>query len=279
MKVLVAEDDIRIREGVTELLEAEGWTALAAADGKEALQRYEMDHPDFLILDIMMPGCNGYEVCREVRRHNQQIPILFLSAKSEEIDRVVGLELGADDFVSKPFGSRELISRVRAISRRILMKDSTTNNPAFADNQVANSQTIENVRVQDSKQGEAQKSSQHADNQSSNQIRNNGSNQKPSSFQLKELVVFADELRCEKNGQSIDLGPRDVDILRLLAERPGKVISRNVFFDECWGTDYAGTTRTLDQHVSQLRKKVEHDPKNPEIICTVHGVGYRFPGS
>jgi len=272
MKVLVAEDDIRIREGVTELLEAEGWTTLAAADGNEALQRYENDHPDFLILDIMMPGCNGYEVCREVRRTNQKIPILFLSAKSEEIDRVVGLELGADDFVSKPFGSRELISRVRAISRRILANNSHSYAASMTSRSALHDQPGErtSAKAQENTRGETLAETAPNSKQKYENV--------PKHFQLKNLMVFADELRCEKNGDSIDLGPRDVDILRLLADRPGKVISRNDFFDTCWGTDYAGTTRTLDQHISQLRKKIENDPKNPQIICTVHGVGYRFPG-
>jgi DNA-binding response OmpR family regulator len=120
MKVLVAEDDDRTRAGLLELLLAEGYSAVAARDGQEALDLYRRERPDVVLLDIMMPGASGYDVCREIRRENAHVPILFLSAKSEELDKVLGLELGADDFVVKPFGVREVVARIRAVTRRAL---------------------------------------------------------------------------------------------------------------------------------------------------------------
>jgi len=126
MKVLVAEDDPHILEGLLQLLRKEGYTANGEPNGKKALAAFEAHEPDFLILDIMMPEVNGYDVCREIRKRNEKIPILFLSAKSEEVDKVIGLELGADDFMSKPFGASELMARVRALSRRALAERKET---------------------------------------------------------------------------------------------------------------------------------------------------------
>ena len=123
MKVLIAEDDHNIRSGLEEILQDEGYETVVAEDGNQALALYRSESPDFLCLDIMMPGVNGYEVCREVRRSDPDVPIIFISAKSEEIDKVVGLELGADDFILKPFGVREVLARIRAVTRRYLARD------------------------------------------------------------------------------------------------------------------------------------------------------------
>ncbi len=226
MNVLIAEDDVNIREGLVSLLEKEGYDVTPACDGHQALTAYENHMPDFIILDIMMPKVSGYDVCKNIRQKDTTTPILFLSAKSEEIDRVVGLEIGGDDFVSKPFGSKELMARVRAISRR--------------------------------------------------SIAQNNSNTSVESFIMSDLTVFPAELRAKRGEYAIDLGPRDIKILQLLMEYRGKAVDRRLLFHRCWGEDYIGTTRTLDQHISQLRKKVEIDPKNPTLIQTIHGVGYRF---
>ncbi len=226
MKVLIAEDDINILEGLQRLLEKEGYSVITASNGAIAVEKYSAEIPDFVILDIMMPELNGYDVCKQIRNSNATIPIIFLSAKSEEIDRVIGLELGADDFISKPFGTRELMARVRAVSRRALRQSS-------------------------------EKSEQD-------------------SFAFGKMVVKPSELRIEKEGKQIDLGPRDIEILRLFVEYRGKVVNRNLLFDRCWGEEFFGSTRTVDQHISQLRKKIEDNPKEPLYIVTVHGSGYRF---
>lgn len=226
MKVLIAEDDADIRQGLAEILEGEGYTIEQAPDGPTALLAYGQSQPDFVLLDIMMPGMNGYDVCRAIRRANADVPIIFISAKSEEVDRVLGLELGADDFIQKPFGVKEVIARIRAVTRRCM--------------------------------------------------RNGTQSSADEPFVMDDLTVFPAELRARRDGATIDLSLRDVKILKLLFERRGQVVDRETFFRECWGYDFLPNSRTLDQHVSKLRKRVEHRPKAPRIIRTVHGVGYRF---
>ncbi|MBK9168883.1 MAG: response regulator transcription factor [Bryobacterales bacterium] len=226
MKVLVAEDDRNIRLGLGEILRDEGYTVMLAEDGRQALALYRTEAPDFLCLDIMMPGVNGYEVCREIRRLDPSVPIIFISAKSEEIDRVLGLELGADDFILKPFGVREVLARIRAVTRRCIARE-----PAAAT---------------------------------------------PKPFRMDDLEVLPAELRARRGGEAIDLSLRDVKILELLYRKRGQVVDRGTLFDACWGLDHIPNSRTLDQHISQLRKRVERDPKVPRIILTVHGAGYRF---
>ena len=226
MKVLVAEDDPHTRAGLSEILEAEGYQVVSAPDGKAALRAFSNESPDFVCLDIMMPGMSGYDVCREIRRTDSTVPVIFISAKSEEIDTVVGLELGADDFIVKPFGVKEVVARIRAVTRR---RFSTTSALSL-----------------------------------------------PSSFQLGDLDVFPSELRARRGVKTIELSLRDVKILTLLHENRGVVISRDTFFNKCWGLDHVPNSRTLDQHIAQLRKRIEVDPKNPLIVRTVHGVGYRY---
>ena len=228
MKVLIAEDDRNIRSGLEEILQDEGYETVAAEDGTQALALYRSESPDFLCLDIMMPGVNGYEVCREVRRSDPDVPIIFISAKSEEIDKVVGLELGADDFILKPFGVREVLARIRAVTRRYLARD----------------------RV--------------------------GADRKP--FRMDDLEVMPAELRARRGEQIVDLSLRDVKILQLLHRMSGQVVDRTTLLNQCWGLAHIANSLTLDQHVSQLRKRIERDPKQPRIIRTVHGVGYRYEG-
>lgn len=225
MKVLVAEDDAYIREGLVEILEEEGYETVQAADGDEALRLFFREEPDFVCLDIMMPGRSGYDVCREIRKHDEGLPLIFVSAKSEEIDKVLGLELGADDFVTKPFGVKEVVARIRAVSRRCLARPS-----AKADED----------------------------------------------FTIGDLKVLPSQLRAVRGDGVIDLSLRDVKLLRTLADNPGVVLDRDTLFNHCWGVNYLPSSRSLDQHVSQLRKRIEVDPRHPRIIRTVHGVGYRY---
>ncbi|MBB5031528.1 response regulator transcription factor [Prosthecobacter vanneervenii] len=223
MTILLAEDDPVTLESLATCLQPEGFRVLRARDGQEALTLWQKHKPDILCLDIMMPGTDGYEVCRRVRAADATVPILFLSAKSEEIDVVVGLRLGADDFVRKPFGKHELIARIGSALRRT---------------QAATSSVV--------------------------------------SFQLGPLRVFPAELRAQRGADSMDLTPREVSILKLLHERVGQVLSRDTLLDVCWGLDYMPESRTLDQHIAKLRKKIERESE--EIIETVRGVGYRWRG-
>jgi DNA-binding response OmpR family regulator len=225
MKILVAEDDLHTREGLCEILEAEGYQVVAASNGREALGLYVEFKPDLVCLDIMMPDVSGYDVCREIRRDSRTVPILFISAKSEEIDKVVGLEMGADDYIVKPFGVKEVIARVRAVMRRV---QPDPESPEM------------------------------------------------SSFQMKDLLVVPDELRVYRNRKPIDVSARDMKILIFFHENRGKVIDRDLLMNQCWGVNYIPESRALDQHLSQLRKRIEKDPSRPAIIKTVHGAGYRY---
>jgi len=226
MKVLIAEDDRNIRAGLEEILRDEGYVTIVAGDGTEALELYHRESPDFICLDIMMPGLNGYDVCREIRGVDPGVPIIFISAKSEEVDKVLGLELGADDYILKPFGVREVLARIRAVTRRCLAgaSDAAIREP----------------------------------------------------FRMDDLEIAPAELRARREQQVIDLSLRDVKILQLLHRMRGQVVDRAAMFDECWGLRHVAHSRTLDQHISQLRKRIELDPKQPRIIRTVHGAGYRY---
>ena len=228
MKVLIAEDDAHTRIGLAEILEAEGYRTVLAADGQEALDLFAREVPDFVCLDIMMPVVNGYDVCRRIRRDDPTVPVIFISAKSEEIDKVIGLELGADDFITKPFGVKEVVARIRAVTRRTLA-----------------------TRAEEPP---------------------------PESFTMGDLEVFPAELRARRGETVIELSLREVKLLELFHANPGKVLDRNAIFNACWGIDYLPNSRTLDQHISQLRKRIEPDPANPTLIRTVHGVGYRYEG-
>ncbi len=231
MKILIAEDDTNIRLGLSDLLEAEGYECIEAEDGEIALSLFNQHQPDLVLLDIMMPKLDGYSVCRKIRQTDENIPIIFITAKSEEIDQVLGLELGADDYIKKPFGTREVIARIRAVTRRCL--ESTTQQAASP--------------------------SENSD-----------------SFIMQELTIYPDQLRAQRGDAIIELSLRDIKILQLLHREKGKVVDRDMIFNECWGRDYLPSSRTLDQHISKLRKQIEIDPKQPAIVKTVHGLGYRF---
>lgn len=224
MKVLIAEDDRFTREGLVELLQTEGYEVIAAIDGQHAVDLFRQHRPDFVCLDIMMPLRSGYEACRTIRDEAPLVPIIFISAKSEEMDRLAGFDVGADDFISKPFSVKEVIARVRAVARRCHAAEP---NP-------------------------------------------------PTEFRMGDLTIFPAELRARRDDAIIDLSPRDVSILQLLADHPGEALDRNCIFNHAWGEDHFPNSRTLDQHISQLRKRVEADPRAPQIIRTVHGVGYRY---
>lgn len=224
-KILIAEDDDNTRDGLREILTMEGYEVIAASDGLQAVDFFRVENPDFVCLDVMMPGLNGYEVCKQIRKQDEKVPILFLTAKAEEIDTVLGLELGADDYMTKPFGVKEIIARIRAILRRTATR---------------------------------------------------GGGKSDDDFTMDDLRIVPTELRAYRDKTEIPLSPRDVKVLRLLHDRRGKVIDRNTLADEVWGVDYFPESRALDQHISQLRKRVEKDPAQPRIIRTVHGAGYRY---
>lgn len=226
MKILIVEDDALTREGLAELLEREGYAVNQARNGKEGLSLYRDCKPDLVCLDVMMPEMSGYDVCREIRKSDLHLPVVFITAKSEEIDTVVGLELGADDYIAKPFGKQEVLARIRALIRR--------------------------ANLQSKPEGKSYR------------------------FIMDDLEIVPDELRAYRDETTYDLSPRDIAILEFLFQNRGRVVDRDSLFDAAWGSNYMPNSRSLDQHISQLRKRIESDPKNPTIIKTVHGAGYRF---
>jgi DNA-binding response OmpR family regulator len=233
-KILIAEDDANIRQGLVATLESEGYAVTAAADGAQALRLFPQGKFDLVLLDVMMPKASGYDVCRELRARGTQVPVLFLTAKGEEIDKVVGLKLGADDYVTKPFGVHELLARIEALLRRsrTLAAAGTGTGAALAPVIAFGTASID---------------------------------------RRKFTAVVA--------GRTSDLTARELRLAEVFAGHPGEVLTRDALLNAVWGVDYFGTTRTLDQHIAQLRKKIEVEPDSPRAIVTVHGVGYRYDGA
>lgn len=227
-KILIAEDDVHTRNGLVEVLQEENYIAFGAPDGLAAWSMYQQKRPDLVCLDVMMPGMSGYDVCRKIRSAGFDTPVLFITAKGQEVDKVVGLELGADDYIVKPFGIREVVARIRAIQRRCLTP--------------------------------AQQQSPELE----------------SEFQMDDLTVLPKQLMCTRGEEKIDLSQKEVQILATLYRYSGEVVSRQKLMNDAWGEDYLPSSRTLDQHISQLRKRIESDPKVPQIVQTVHGAGYRY---
>lgn len=232
-RILIAEDDANIRLGLVATLESDGYDVTAAGDGAQALRLFAQSKFDLVILDVMMPQRSGYEVCQEIRKLNPTVPVLFLSAKGEEVDKVVGLKLGADDYVPKPFGVHELLARVEALLRRA----------RAAGAAVA------------------------------------AAGELPAVFRLGEARIDRRRFSAAVAGREAELTARELKLAEIFAANPGMVLARDALLNAVWGINYFGTTRTLDQHVAQLRKKIEVRPAAPRAIVTVHGVGYRYDGA
>lgn len=228
--ILVAEDDDNIRTGLVDTLASEGYRATPAADGKEAIDLFESEAFDLLLLDIMMPEKSGYDVCRAVRSTNEDIPVIMLTAKGEEIDKVIGLQLGADDYITKPFGVHELLARISAVLRRSQRK------PKPAAQNAAG----------------------------------------PDHFTFGIAEIDTRQYKVRTGDNTFDISARELQLLKFFHSYPNEVLSRDRILNAVWGIEYGGTTRTLDQHVAQLRKKIEPDPARPRFLTTVYGVGYRF---
>lgn len=226
-KVLVVDDEEKIREMISSYLKNEGYETLEAADGKNAVDYVNSEQIDIVLLDIMMPEMDGYEALKEIHMIQKNTPVIMLTAKTDEIDKIVGLELGADDYITKPFSLRELTARMKAVLRR-------TN----AD---------------------------HDDHDDEVLIRGD------MSINLSTYEVFID-------GKKVNLTPTEFKILVTLAQKPGRVYSRMQLMNVAFGEAYANYERSIDTHVSNLRRKVEEDPHNPNYIHTLYGIGYRFGG-
>jgi DNA-binding response OmpR family regulator len=222
--ILLVDDEEAVQKLLTYPLEHEGFRVLQARDGEEALERFAGEHVDLVVLDLMLPKLDGLEVCRRLRARST-VPIIMLTARDDELDKVVGLELGADDYITKPFSIREFRSRVRALLRRASI-------PTMTD--AADVITVDGLVID----------------------------------VAKRTVAVRD--------RPVDLTYVEFELLRTMAGRPGRVFSRQALLEALWG-DYAyREPRTIDVHVRHLREKLERDPREPEFIFTVRGVGYRF---
>jgi two-component system response regulator RegX3 len=233
ISVLIAEDEESFVDALVVGLGHEGFTVQVARDGINALRLFEQVDPDVVLLDQMLPGgISGLDVCRSIRA-TSSVPIIMVTAKGTEIDTVVALEVGADDYVTKPFRMRELVARIRAVSRR---------SPHHS----------------------------HEDGHGGAEARDDG--------QLVAGGVTVDPVqrRVFVRGSEVKLRRKEFDLLNLLVENAGRVLTRDVLIDRVWGSDYIGDTKTLDVHIKRLRSQIEQDPSEPTLITTVRGVGYRF---
>lgn len=226
-RILVVDDEPSIVELVSYNLRRSGYEVVTADNGEDGLRIAEQGGLDLLILDVMLPGIDGFEVLRAVRR-SSDVPVLMLTARGEEADRVVGFEIGADDYVAKPFSPRELTGRVKAILRRLRR----TAEP-----------------------GEAGK------------------------LQFGALSVNFVTYEITRDGQRVELTPTEFQILKVLAQNPGRVFSRDELVDRVMGPDFYGDVRTVDVHIRHLRAKIEENPSEPRLIETVRGAGYKFNGA
>ena len=222
-RVLVVEDEESFSDALSFMLRREGYEVEVAADGASALDEFDRHGADLVLLDLMLPGISGTEVCRTLRQRSA-VPIIMVTAKDGEVDKVVGLELGADDYVTKPFSSRELVARIRAVLRRRAEPEDLV----------------------------------------------------PGTLEAGPVRIDVDRHVVTVRGQTITLPLKEFDLLELLVRNAGRVLTRGQIIDRVWGSDYVGDTKTLDVHVKRLRAKVEVDPRNPSLIQTVRGLGYKY---
>jgi DNA-binding response OmpR family regulator len=221
-KILIVEDEKKIVDIIKAYLEKEGYNAITAYDGKLALELAKSHSPDLIILDLMLPEISGWDVCRALRKMSD-IPIIMLTARDEVADKIVGLELGADDYVTKPFSPNELVSRVRAVLRR-------------SEDRISPKTMLK----------------------------------------VADLTIDVEKRTVYRGSKAIELTPMEFDIIRALAEKPGRVYSRMQLLDLVQSETYEGYERTIDSHIKNLRKKIEPDPVSPKYIITIYGVGYKL---
>ena len=223
--VLIVEDEESFVEGLVIGLKREGFRVHVARTGTEALVMFRQIDPDIILLDVMLPEMSGVDVCRAIRA-TSKVPIIMVTAKTGEIDTVVGLEVGADDYVTKPYRTRELVARMRAVLRRTPAAPMTPDNESVVE--------IADVR----------------------------------------LDVASHQLQVR--GATVAIPLKEFEVLQLLMENAGRVLTREQLMDRVWGLDYVGDTKTLDVHIKRLRSRVEEDPSSPAKITTIRGLGYRF---
>ncbi len=228
-KILVVDDEQSIVTLLKYNLETAGYIVEVAYDGEEALKKVETEQPELIVLDVMLPKKDGIEVCKTIRSDKNLVPILMLTAKDDEFDRVLGLELGADDYMTKPFSPREVVARVKAILRR--------------------SQFVNEIEKED--------------------------------VDDEDIIIGSIRIRPEffevyKEDELLELTPKEFELLLYLIERKGRVITREHMLNSVWNYEFAGDSRIVDVHISHLRDKLEENPKQPKLIKTVRGLGYKL---
>jgi DNA-binding response OmpR family regulator len=221
--ILIIEDDPAIIKGLQESLEEEHYKITTSMDGEEGYQIAGNEKPDLILLDLMLPSMNGQEICRKLREDGMAVPILMLTSKKEEADKILGLEIGADDYITKPFSLREVHARIKAHLRRdeIIRKEVTT-------------------------------------------------------FSFADINIDFNKQRLTKAGKPIQLSSKEYEILHYFIQREDEIVTRDVLLNEVWGYDVFPTTRTVDNYILNIRKKIEDDPSEPKHLLTVHKSGYRF---
>ena len=224
---MVVEDEKSFVEALKVGLDREGFDVKVAEDGLTALELFRTFKPDLILLDVMLPKISGLDVCKEIRTESK-VPIIMVTAKGEEIDTVVGLEVGADDYITKPYRLREVVARMRSLLRRSNWSDET--------------EGVSEGRV----------------------------------LTVGDIRVDTDKYEIEVRNEIVDFPLKEFELLLILLENVGRVLTRDVLIDRVWGFDYVGDTKTLDVHIKRLRAKVEKDPSKPQSIITVRGVGYKF---
>ncbi len=231
-RVLVVEDEASFAAALEVGLAREGFDIEIVHDGLAALDAFERGGHDLILLDLMLPRLSGVDVCREIRNQSS-VPIIMVTARSEELDTVVGLEVGADDYVTKPYRLRELVARMRAVLRRAESEGLRSGVEA-----VTGAAEAHKVRV-------------------------------------GEVVLDRDRHEVLVRGDAVAMPLREFELLALLMENAGRVLTRDMLIDRIWGFDYVGDTKTLDVHVKRIRSRIEEDPRNPKLVVTVRGVGYK----
>jgi len=249
-KVLLAEDDESFIDALVIGLAREGFDVTVARDGNEALKLFADVEPDLVLLDLMLPRLSGIDVCRSIRARSS-VPIIMVTAKGTEIDTVVGLEVGADDYVTKPYRLRELVARMRAVLRRT---------PSAGDQR-----DPYDPRHDDAGRAGGADRRRKTDTAEGRPVLEAGGIQ----IDPDRHLVFI-------RGEDVHLRRKEFELLSLLMENAGRLLTRDVLIDRIWGSDYFGDTKTLDVHIKRLRSHVEEDPSSPKLITTIRGVGYRF---
>ena len=237
-RLLIVEDEPTLLDTLKYNLERQGYDVVTASDGVQALSTAREEKPELVILDVMLPGLDGFEVCR-ILRQEMSLPILMLTAKDEEVDKIVGLEVGADDYLTKPFSMRELLARIRAHLRRVRM-----------------------LREELESSGQAVQ----------------GSPNGGVVFTCDDLVIDESRREIQRDGGVLALKPKEFELLLFLARNRGIALGRSLILERVWGWDFDGGSRTVDVHIRWLREKIEVDPARPCRILTVRGIGYRFDG-